>query len=315
MKTFAFVIISMILAVTMIGCGKLVEVPPGHKGKIFTSGGFQPGVHSPSSIRLPYEHWTEPAILIAEVSDQGKEEKMSIMIPKDNLLLTFDIRGTYSVSDDPTMLDIIFTKLTPTDSKGSVRRIDFDRIYETYAAPVIRTRSREVMTRYKIEYILNNMDAVSIELNAAIQQDLSNTPMIARQLALANVEPPKIIIQAQEAAAAREIAIKQAEADKLVALKKAEAALEVAKKQQQVDLTEAETQVLVDKKLAEGVSEAWLRQRGLAVLERMAQGDNKIIFLPTEALRNPGVMTGIFASELPSKPTAPVVPAAKGTQP
>lgn len=112
-------------------------------------------------------------------------------------------------------------------------------------------------------------------------------------LGLANVKPPDVIIKAQEAAAERTIAIEQAEADKLVSLKKAEAALEVARKQQEVELIEAETQVLVDKKLAEGVSDAWLRQRGLSVLEKLAAGDNKIIFLPTEALNNPGIMLGI----------------------
>lgn len=285
---------------TMTGCrGELVEVPPAYIGKVVASGGMQSGVKKPSSFRLPYEFSTRPKLILAEVSDQSKEEKMEVMMPEDNLVLRFDIRGTYAVSDDTDKLDIIFSRLTATESRdgGATSVIDFDKIYDTYAAQVIRTRSREVLTRYRIEYVLKNMDIVSGEIRDAIRVDLKNTPVDVSMLALANVQPPDVIMRAQEAAVAREIAIQQAEADKLVKLKEAEAGLEVARKQQEVELVEAETQVLVDKKLAEGVSEAWLRQRGLAVLEKLAAGDNKIIFLPMEALHNPAMLIGALAPE------------------
>lgn len=287
------IVLSMVLG--LAGCrGKLVEVPPAHKGKVFTSSGFQKGVKHPSTFRLPFEWATSPKLVLAEVSDQGKEEKMEVFMPADNLVMRFDVRGTYSVGDDEAGMDMIFDRLSavPMKGSGSTMIIDFDQIYATYAAQVIRTRSREVMTRYKIEFVLKNMDAVSKELLDAIRNDLKNTPITVSMLGLANVQPPDVIMKAQESAAAREIAISQAEADKLVKLKEAEAALEVAKKQQEVELIEAETQVLVDKKLAEGVSDAWLRQRGLSVLEKLAAGDNKIIFLPMEALNNPAMLIG-----------------------
>lgn len=293
MKKFLLSFMCIVAAITT-GCGQVVEVPPAHKGKIFTSGGYQKGIVSPSSLILPYERRTEPFLVVAEVSDQSKEEKMSIPMPLDNLILEFDVRGTFCVTSEASKLEDVFQRLAPSNNKEFVRRIDFDDIYTTYALPIIRTQSRNVITKYKIEYVLKNMEAVSNEMTTAIRQDLENTPVRCAMLGLSGMRPPKVIIEAQEAAAAREIAIQQAEADKLVSLKKAEAALEVAKKQQQVELIEAETQVLVDKKLAEGVSDAWLRQRGLAVLEKMCAGDNKIIFLPTEALQNPGIMMGVF---------------------
>ena len=43
--------------------------------------------------------------------------------------------------------------------------------------------------------------------------------------------------------------------------------------------------------------DAWLRQRGLAVLEKLAAGDNKIIFLPMEALHNPAMLIGALAPD------------------
>ncbi len=295
MKKFTMSMIGT-MCLFMMGCrGALVEVPPAHKGKIFTSAGFQQGIKSPSSFRLPYEFATSPKLVIAEASDQSKEEKMEVVMPEDNLILRFDVRGTYSIVDTEDALNNIFDRLPAQDAtnNSNVFKIDFDQVYNTYATAIIRTRSREVMSRYRIDFVMKNIDTVSTELQNAIINDFKGTPIKVLMLGLANVKPPDVIIKAQEAAAERTIAIEQAEADKLVSLKKAEAALEVAKKQQQVELIEAETQVLVDKKLAEGVSEAWLRQRGLSVLEKLSQGDNKIIFLPMEALSNPGIMLGI----------------------
>lgn len=299
--------LAVLFTMFLAGCGAVVEVPPAHKGKVLTSTGYQKGIKSPSTFRLPYEWLTNPKLVIAEISDQGKEEKMEVFMPEDNLVLRFDIRGTFSVSNDPDKLDAIFDRLTSKqDGKNSkTLRIDFDDVYSTYATQVIRTRAREVLTRYKIEHVLKNMQIVSKELQDAIVADLKNTPITASMLALANVQPPDVIMKAQEKAAEREIAIQQAEADKLVKLKEAEANLEVARKQQEVELIEAETQVLVDKKLAEGVSEAWMRQRGLSVLEKMAAGDNKVIFIPMEALSNPAIMMGLLNQALPKKAATP----------
>ena len=85
---------------------------------------------------------------------------------------------------------------------------------------------------------------------------------------------------------------KQAEMVRLLALKQAEAALEVAVKQQQVDLKEAETQVLVNKKLAEGVNDAFVTQRALRSLQALAENENTVFFLPMEALKNPAMLLG-----------------------
>ena len=111
-------------------------------------------------------------------------------------------------------------------------------------------------------------------------------------MGLSNIIPPDVVVIAQEQAKKREIEIQKAEADRVVQIKEAETAFAVAKKQQEVDLLEAETQVLVDKKLSEGVTEAFVVQRAMKALDKLVEKNN-VIFLPHEALTNPAIMMGL----------------------
>lgn len=283
------------------GCGEMVSVPPAHRGKILTASGFQAGYKDPSSFRLPWKGLgAAPQLVIAEISDQSFKEEMSVFVPADKLNLSFDIRGTGSISRDDGKIGAIFEAVSPKalPKQENVLVISFEDVFETYAAQVIRTRSRDIITRHSIEHVLKNLDAVGQEICDAVRKDLADTPINIVMLGLAKVQPPAVIITAQEAAKKREIEIEEAEADKLVKLKQAEAALEVAKKQQEVDLTEAETQVLVDKKLAEGVSPAFVTQRSLKIMEEIARSQNSKFMLPYEAVTNPAVHFGFIPQGL-----------------
>ena len=88
------------LATLLTGCGELVEVPPAHVGKILTKSGYQQGLKGPSRFRLPYDFLNPPKLILAEVSDHGLREQMKVFMPKDQLNLSFDVRGTFAISSD-----------------------------------------------------------------------------------------------------------------------------------------------------------------------------------------------------------------------
>ena len=150
--------------------------------------------------------------------------------------------------------------------------------------------------------VMENREEISAELSKKVRARLKSTPITTIRFGLADVQPPKVIVDAQEAAKKREIEIQKAQADKIIKLTEAEAALEVAIKQQDVDLKEAETQVLVNKKLAEGVTQAWVTQRSLKVLEKLQNG-NHVILMPTEAYSNPAMMVGIMNKAMSQQKT------------
>jgi len=282
-----------VVVVLLAGCGLRTEVPPAHVGKILTDSGLQEGIIPPSKIRLEGFCFQCDELVLAEASDLGVSETMRIFMPKDQLNLQVDVRGVYSISPNEANTSKIFARLKaePTD-ESRVHLITMSRVYETYARQVVREATRTAFSEYSILQVMENRDAVASELTDMVRNKLSSTPITIQQFGLADIQPPDLIIQAQEAKREREIAIEKEEAEKLVRLTKAEADLEVAKKQREIDLTEAGTQVLVQRKLAEGVSDAWLKQRAIRVLEEMAASDNKVIFMPTGALENPAIMLG-----------------------
>ena len=129
---------------------------------------------------------------------------------------------------------------------------------------------------------MENRDAISGELQKEIARRLEGTPLTVKRLGMADIQFPEVIIRAKELAVEREVEIERVRAD-----------LAIAQEQQKIDLTEAETQVKVNQKLAEGVSEAFMKQRALTILSDLANNDSKtIVYLPYEAMSNPSVMIG-----------------------
>lgn len=286
-------------------CGERVEVPPAHVGKISSENGLQEDVIPPSKFRLESFCWTCDNLILVEASDYSIQEEMQIYVPKDQLNLIVDVRGIFSISPETSNVNKVFARVTAKpyeDKPDRIKIITMERVYDTYARQVIREKVRSLLAEYSINQIMENREEISTSLFQEIRDDLSEMPITAIRFGLADVQPPDVIVRAREAAKEREIAIQQAEADKQVKLKEAEAALEVAKKQQQVDLKEAETQVLVNKKLAEGVNDAFVTQRWLKVMEKMAENpDANTFILPAQAINNPSLMMAINQKAMGTK--------------
>lgn len=306
-KVFGFGMCVLLVAV-LGGCGSRVEVPTGHVGKVLAPSGLESGIKSPSTFRLP---WVAPwsanyRLILAEVSDTAKEEHMKVFMPEDNLNLEFDLRMVLAIPAEEQRIENIFSRLTPeTTGSDSVLRIDFDKVYETYGKNPVREVARAVVAKYTITHVLTNREAVSAEIQAAVTKALKDSPLVVLNAGLADVQPPQVIVAAQEAAKEREIAITKAEAQRAVEMTEADTKLQVAKKQQEIDLVEAETQARVNEVLAKGVTPAFVTQRMIRVMEEMAKSPNKVFFIPEAALQNPAMMMGVMHNAMgPAGPSA-----------
>lgn len=307
MRKIILVLSAIGLTGLLTACGDPVEVPPAHVGKMSTESGLQDGIIQPSKFRL--EAWCIVcnSLVLVEATDYAIVEKMKIYMPKDQLNLDVDVRGVFSISSDEQNVEKVFARLSAEMTKDNdrVRLIPMIKVYTTYAQPVVRAAVRAVLVKYTIAEIMENRDRISDELAQDVRRRLKTTPITTIRFALADLQPPAVIVKAREKAKEREIAIQEAEANKQVSLKEAEAALEVAIKQQEVDLKEAETQVLVDRKLAKGVSPAFVTQRWLKIMEALVKNtDGKVIFMPLEAMQNPAIIMGTLNQALAKTTTS-----------
>lgn len=233
-KILILIVISMLAA-----CGSKVEVPPAHVGKILTKNGYAPETITPSKFRLePCWAYCDRLITL-EVSDSALSEKLSVFMPEDKLNLTVDVRGTYSIPNDERTINALFDRISMT---GEERIIPAQYVYKVYGKQAVRGIVRSEITKYTIQDVLENREAIGTNIHAAITKKLkeTNTPLVISRFELANVQPPKVIVEAQQAAKEREIDIQKAEADAQVELVKAERELEVAKKNRLVEREKAE---------------------------------------------------------------------------
>lgn len=278
------------LILGIVGCyGPHVEVKPAEYGKVMSHEGYSEAFYDqPTSFLLPYSWRGTYHLVVIDGADHPIIEPMTVFMPEDKLTLEFEVRGTATVTPDKTRNETLFKKgdFVNDEKNDNIRKLPFTKVYKTYGEPVIRTTARAVVSQYSISEVLSNLENVSSEIESKVRVELKNTPIDLLRLNLAAVNPPKVVVMAQEAKKKREIEVEQANADKMVKLTEADAALEVAKKQQQVDLLEAETQVLVEKKLSESVNEAFVTQRMMKIYEAHAK-NGKLLIVPTDLLRNP----------------------------
>lgn len=295
LKRIAVLIVMIMMSCMLMSCGEKVEVPTAHVGKRSTADGLVPGIISPSKFRLKFV-WpggVGDSLIICQTPDYPALETMKVYMPKDKMNLEkMEIRGTFAISSKEANVDKVFAKISPEQKTSRIYYINFQKVYKTYAQPVVREVGRSVVTKYSIQEAMINREKIAKEIYEKVNAALANTPIKCLRLGLADLQPPQVIITAQESAKKREIAIEEAENEKMVSLKKAEAALEVAVKQQEVDLKEAETQVLVEKKLSGAVNDAFVTQRALKILDKLATSDNKVFFMTNDMVRNPALVLG-----------------------
>lgn len=240
MKNF-FIVTIMALVLFIAGCGSKVEIPPAHVGKILTKNGFAPETLTPSKFRLePCIAYCDRLVLL-EVSDSSLVEKLTVFMPKDKLNITVDIRGTFSIPDDDRTLNVLFDRV-PAVGESTTTKINAINIYNIYGRQAVRGIVRSEITKYSIQDVLENRATIGENIHAAITSKLkeTKTPLNISRFELADVQPPKVIVMAQEAAKKREIDIQKTEADAQIELVKAEKDLEIAKKNRLVEREKAE---------------------------------------------------------------------------
>lgn len=293
------VVLAAGLAMLLAACGERVQVPPAHVGKVLTKNGYKPDTVQPSKFRLDACFAYCDALILVEVSDTGMKETFRLFMPEDQLNMSFDIRFTMSVRNDPASIDSLFARVPPDMSYESLEGYDADgiirsdKVYVTYGQPVLRETVRTVVSKYKINEVASSREAINAEVFDAVTRALKGTPIAVKRLAFADVQFPEVIVRAKEAAAERRTAIQRAEAEKQVMLVKMQTDLEKARAERAIRRERAEAAREENAIYADSVTDKYLQYRRLEVLELLAKNPNAV-FVPIEALSQVGMSNRIF---------------------
>lgn len=259
------IVIAVAASALLAACGQGVEVPPAHVGKIMTKDGYQDNLIPTSKFRLaPCMNYCD-RLVILDVADKAYKEELNIFIPEDQLNLGVTVRATLSIN--PKKTEELFSAIAPkaSDSKYLSVIANSD-VYHTYASQIIQKEVREYLSKYSISQIASSNEKINADLGAKLDEVISTrTPFNVRFVGITGLAYPKIITDAQEAAAERREAIQKEEAQTLVSKAAMERELQEARMQRAIEKEKAETEALAQKVLADSVDPRVLRLRELEI--------------------------------------------------
>lgn len=273
---------TILTATTMIsGCfwGEKVEVPPATVGKVMTKNGYNEGVISTSKFRLP-KCWAYcDSLVLLSIADQSHMESMDLFMPKDKLVMKFDIRLT--LTPNPKQYDSLFDRIPASNGM-----IPTAQIYNTYAKQVIRSQAREILSEYSIGEIASNLEKVNVILTEELTQSITaKTPYLVRHIGLAGVKYPEVIVAAQENAAERREQIQQEEAQLEISKVQLTRQLQEQQMKRKIEVEKAKAEAEVNKILADSVTKEYIKYHELQIMYDIAQSENKV-FVPSGMLNS-----------------------------
>ena len=275
------------MALTILaGCGQVVEVGPAEVGKVMTKNGYKEQVIPTSKFRLDWCWAYCDKLVVLDASDRSVRETMDLFMPKDKLMMSFDVRATMSL--DPEEFDEVFSNVQPQPSseEDKLYRIPMEKVYATYARDIIRSEVREFLSQYSIAEIASSRDAINAELTQRLSKVINQrTPFRVRYIGLADAKYPEIIVRAQEASAERREAINQEKAQLEISRVQLNRKLEEQQLMRKIEVEKAQSEAEVNRILGQSMTDDYMAYRSLAVIEKMAESQNKV-FMPVDMLQS-----------------------------
>lgn len=275
-------LIGTILALMLSGCS-YETVPQGAKGKVLDRGGFHPEVFPPSRVDVG----THGHLILVDTTTHTVNETVTVRM-HDNMNLVAQVRFQLRMGNKPESLNAVFNDIRPR--KGS-NLITLDQVYNTYGKMIVNKVTREVLSPYNINEVNVNFNKISAAIYKQVKHEFLPTPLAISDVALGKLTYPKVIDDAIQAAAKRELEIKKAQADVQVRLTELKGKEEVAKGEYLIKMQEAKRIRDYNKAIAAGITPDLLKLRQLEVQEKMVEAikDNKnVVYMPMNMMNGTG---------------------------
>lgn len=217
-KLFLLIVIGGAIAISMMGCGQVADIPGGYIGKVLTPTGWENKLLEAGQVDIGDEsnNGSCNKLVICEATsvtikesfskngDKGEDHRI---ITTDKVPLTVDLYTQVMVPEEKKMRDSIFAQVTPIPTKmDRVSKITLEMIYDRFARMTIRGKTRQIFSKYKnYDRVMANYDQINKEVSAMIIDTFQQTKIPLRLLGgqLSNVKVDGVVLDAlnEEAAA------------------------------------------------------------------------------------------------------------------
>ena len=286
-KTTLKVIALFAIALSFISCSHQV-VDQGTKGKVLDRSGFHPEVYPPSRVNVGLHG----RLVLVETVTHTVNETITVRMA-DDMNLVAQVRFQLRMGEKEKSLNAVFNDIKPVEGSNL---ITLSQVYNIYGKLLVNKIAREVLSKYNIGDVNDNFNHISADIYNKTLTAFKPTPLIITDVALGKLDYPDVIDRAIEAAAKRELEIKQAEADVQVRLTELQGKEKVAEGEYRIRMQEAKRVRDYNKMIANGITPELLKLRELEVQEMMASRIDKgdTVFIPYGAMQSPGMQMRMY---------------------
>lgn len=256
-------VIATVFAVMFTLTGCYSSVPAGTKGKILGKNGFQAELYPPSKVWLSDNIWnfTKEKLYLVETTTQKYKERINVKL-KDKLELTFDVYFRGRVINDDKVLNSIFN-----DMKMNDNIITTDEVYDVYGKMIVRKVAREVVSQFNVDEVHVNFDRLSSLIYNKLKVETKHLPIQLSDVTVGEIQYPKMVTDAIDAAKKRRMEIEQEKASVQIALTKKRGEEELAKADYRIKILNAKKDRDANKIVSEGITKDLLELRKLELRE------------------------------------------------
>jgi len=279
-KTLLATLFVALSLLTFTGCNE--QVPAGTKGKILGKTGWQPEVFPPSKVWVATTFTTTPEkLFLIETTTRKFVQPIKVLL-KDKLTLNAEIVFRGRVTSNDRVINSLFNDMPMNDNI-----VTTEEVYNTYGKMVVLNTAREVISKYNVDEVNTNYARITVELYNAIKPKLKGLPIDISDVTLGNIQYPKIVTSAIEAAKQRRMEIEKEQAQVQIELTKAKGREQVAKANYRVRMLEAKQIRDYNKMINSGLTDDLIELKKIEVQMKLAEnlGNNEnVVYMPMEMM-------------------------------
>jgi hypothetical protein len=208
-----------LVAFVMTSCQTIVPIPPGFQAKVLTPSGFEDDVRGPGQVdigkqtaqgvgnqlvMLESTAMTVKEPFTQKINSETGEKEDHRLRTSDGTPLNGDIYVQIGVPTDKTVLDDVFTSITPIMTAGNDRvyLVSIVDIYKQYAQMTVRGKVREIFAGYKsAEDVMSNIEKINGQITLASHEIFANSgaPVLLMSVSISNIKEDDEILASKNA--------------------------------------------------------------------------------------------------------------------
>lgn len=212
-KTILFL---ALVAFVMTSCQTIIPVPPGYQAKVLTPSGFEDEVRGPGQVDIGKQTaqgvgnqlvlLESTAMTVKEpftqkLNSETNEKEDHRLRTSDGTPLNGDIYVQIGVPTDKSVLDDVFTSITPTQTGNDrVFQVSIVKIYEQYAQMTVRGKVREIFSTYKTtDEVMANIEKINGQITLASHEIFKNSgaPVLLMSVSISNIKEDDEILKSK----------------------------------------------------------------------------------------------------------------------